>query len=108
MCVFLPPMGEMFADELQLLVYLHRLDDVGVGRIAERGGHEADGAGILTPKVARILVPSVSQVVHKGRGVEQRLCERFTCLSCCTIKHIKHNNQKANKTFIGSRPEVLN
>ena len=73
MCVFLPPMGEVFADELQLLVDLHRLDDVGVGGVAQGGGHEADGAGILTAEVARILMASVSQVVHKGRGVEQRL-----------------------------------
>ena len=73
MCIFLPPVGEVFADELQLLVDLHRLDDVGVGRIAQGGSHEADGAGILTAKIAGILVASVSQVVHKGRGVEQGL-----------------------------------
>ena len=73
MRVLLPAMGEMFADQLQLLVDFHRLDHVGVVGVAQGGRHEADGARILTPKVARVLMPSVSQVVHKGRSMEQRL-----------------------------------
>ena len=52
MRILLPPMGEVFADELQLLIDLHRLDHVGVGGVAQGGGHEADGARILTAEVA--------------------------------------------------------
>ena len=88
MCVLLPAMGEVFADELQLLVDLHRLDDVGVGRVAQGGRHEADGARILTSKVARVLMASVSQVVHKGRGMEQRLCGEVS-FQVHQVKHIE-------------------
>ena len=75
MSILLPPVGEVLADQLQLLVDLHRFDDVGVGGVAQGGRHEANGAGILAAKVARVLVASVSQVVDKGRSVEQRLWE---------------------------------
>ena len=88
MCVFLPAVGEVLADELQLLVDLHRLDDIGVGGVAQGGRHEANGARVLTPKVARILMASVSQVVHKGRGMEQRLCGEVS-LQVYQVKHIE-------------------
>ena len=87
MSVLLPTMCEVLADNLQLLIDLHRLDHVGVGGVAQCGCHKTDGARILASKVARVFVASIFQVVDKGRGMEQGLTRvhyklRFHSKSC--------------------------
>ena len=48
MGILLPPVGEVLADHLQLLVNLHRFHHISVDSFSESGGHQADGAGEMS------------------------------------------------------------